>query len=99
MLKIDLNCDMGEGFPSDELIMPHISSTNIACGLHAGDRSTMKKTAEIALKNKVAIGAHPSYPDRENFGRIDMLHTKIYTDEIPELILEQITLLESVCIE
>lgn len=99
MLKIDLNCDMGEGFPGDELIMPLISSANIACGFHAGDKSTMKKTVELALQNEVAIGAHPSYPDRENFGRIDLLHSKIYTDEIPELLLQQIILLERICIE
>ncbi|PWT74010.1 MAG: LamB/YcsF family protein [Bacteroidetes bacterium] len=99
MLKIDLNCDVGEGFSSDELIMPLISSANIACGLHAGDKSIMKKTAELALKYKVSIGAHPSYPDRENFGRVDMLNTEIYTDEIPELILEQLIALERICID
>src|SRR5450755_1854474 len=70
---IDLNCDMGEGMENDALIMPFISSVNIACGYHAGDEATMRRTVELAVKYKVAIGAHPSYPDRENFGRIDIL--------------------------
>jgi 5-oxoprolinase (ATP-hydrolysing) subunit A len=69
---IDLNCDLGEGFPFDAQLMPFITSANIACGFHAGDRDTIKRTIECALKNKVAVGAHPSYPDRENFGRLSM---------------------------
>jgi len=73
LLSIDLNCDMGEGMPDDAAIMPFVSSANIACGYHAGDEATMRGTVELALANKVAIGAHPSYPDRENFGRLDML--------------------------
>ena len=52
--------------------MPFISSANIACGYHAGDEYTMKRTVELAMKYNVAIGAHPSYLDRENFGRTDI---------------------------
>ena len=73
MKTIDINCDLGEGIGNDELIMPYISSANIACGYHAGDQKTMKQTVELCKKYSVAVGAHPSYPDRENFGRTDML--------------------------
>ena len=73
VLHIDLNCDMGEGMNTDALIFPFISSANIACGYHAGDEDTMRRTVELALQHTVAIGAHPSYPDRDNFGRIDIL--------------------------
>lgn len=73
LLQIDLNCDMGEGMDTDAAIMPFISSANIACGYHAGDEDTMRRTVELALLHGVAIGAHPSYPDREHFGRIDLL--------------------------
>ena len=63
MLKIELNCDMGEGMDTDpEAIFPFISSANIACGGHAGDADTMRRSVELALKYRVAIGAHPSYP-------------------------------------
>ena len=72
MFSVDLNCDMGEGFPADALLMRYISSANIACGVHAGDADTMKRTVDLCLQYNVAVGAHPSYPDRENFGRIDL---------------------------
>lgn len=72
MVKIDLNCDLGEGGSFDAQLMPHLSSCNIACGGHAGNRQTMAKTVELALKEHVKIGAHPSYPDPENFGRKSM---------------------------
>ncbi len=71
-MKMDLNCDMGEGMSTDALIMPFISSANIACGGHTGDASTMHETILMAKKYQVAVGAHPSYPDRENFGRKEM---------------------------
>ncbi len=70
--SVDLNCDMGEGMPNDALLMPLISSANIACGYHAGDERTMQQTIELAMQHRVNIGAHPSYPDRENFGRTSM---------------------------
>lgn len=71
-MKVDLNCDLGEGMNNDALLIPLISSANIACGVHAGDASTMKRTIEHCLQNGVAIGAHPSWPDREHFGRREM---------------------------
>ena len=90
MHSIDLNCDMGEGYDSDPLIMPYISSANIACGFHAGDAETMKRTVELCLEHNVAIGAHPSYPDVENFGRTDMLGKGVELSDIPKIIFEQL---------
>lgn len=72
MKQIDLNCDLGEGMNTDEQIIPLISSANIACSFHAGDVDTMKRTIERCLQYRVAIGAHPSWPDKENFGRKEM---------------------------
>jgi len=69
MKTIDFNCDLGEGFGNEGAIMPFISSCNIACGGHAGDRQSMKNTLILAKEHGVKAGAHPSYPDRENFGR------------------------------
>jgi 5-oxoprolinase (ATP-hydrolysing) subunit A len=97
MLSIDLNCDMGEGYPYDDQIFPYINSVNIACGYHAGDKATMQRTVELALKNNVAIGAHPSYPDKENFGRIDILHKKVNLGELTRIVQKQIILLQEVC--
>ena len=71
-MKIDLNADLGEGCENDSALMPLITSANIACGFHAGDVQTMRQSVLLALKNGVAIGAHPSFPDRENFGRTAM---------------------------
>lgn len=90
---IDLNCDMGEGYDNEALIMPYISSANIACGFHAGDEDTIKNTIEIALKHKVAIGAHPSYDDRENFGRQSQIVSQL---ELAELINDQLYLFEKI---
>jgi 5-oxoprolinase (ATP-hydrolysing) subunit A len=90
---IDLNCDMGEGIGNDEAIMPFISSVNIACGYHAGDAETMWRTAESAVKNNVAIGAHPSFPDRENFGRTEM---DLPLQEIYQIVIRQLVLLNDV---
>ena len=72
--KVDINCDLGENEDpgSLEIIMRYISSCNIACGFHAGEPSTISKTISSALSNNVAVGAHPSYPDREGFGRNPM---------------------------
>lgn len=71
-MKIDLNADLGEGCENDSALMPLITSANIACGFHAGDAQTMRQSVLLALKHGVAIGAHPSFPDRENFGRTAM---------------------------
>jgi 5-oxoprolinase (ATP-hydrolysing) subunit A len=69
-MKIDINCDVGEGINNEELLLPYIQSCNIACGGHAGNAESMRKIVNIALVNKVKIGAHPSYPDKANFGRL-----------------------------
>jgi UPF0271 protein len=90
---IDLNCDMGEGLDNDALLMPLISSANIACGYHAGDVESMKQTIELALKYHVAIGAHPGFKDKANFGRIEMPITLPY---LFDLITEQIYLLKKI---
>ncbi|BDB22748.1 5-oxoprolinase subunit PxpA [Cupriavidus sp. P-10] len=71
-MQIDLNADLGEGCGNDEALLALISSANVACGWHAGDAATMVQTVKWALQHGVAIGAHPSYPDRENFGRTEM---------------------------
>jgi UPF0271 protein len=92
MKRIDLNCDMGElpeaiADGTQEALMRSVTSVNIACGGHAGDGRTMQATIEQALRWKVAIGAHPGYPDRENFGRLEM---KMAPDQIAESVREQI---------
>lgn len=69
MKKIHINCDLGEGGEHDEQLMPLISACNIACGGHAGTLETMQHTVALAMEHGVEIGAHPSYPDKENFGR------------------------------
>ncbi len=72
MIAVDLNADLGEGCGSDAALLQLVSSANIACGFHAGDAQTMLACVREALKNGVSIGAHPSFPDRENFGRTAM---------------------------
>ncbi|HHQ4305473.1 5-oxoprolinase subunit PxpA [Serratia fonticola] len=69
---VDLNADLGEGCANDEALLQLVSSANIACGFHAGDAQTMRQSVRWALQYGVAIGAHPSFPDRENFGRTRM---------------------------
>ena len=71
-MQIDLNADLGEGAGSDEELLQLVSSANIACGWHAGDAVTMRQCVRWAIDNQVAIGAHPSFPDRANFGRSTM---------------------------
>ncbi|MES2371977.1 MAG: 5-oxoprolinase subunit PxpA [Bacteroidota bacterium] len=93
MQTIDLNCDMGEGLSNDAMIMPWISSTNIACGYHAGDEDTMKRTVELAIQNNVSIGAHPGFADKTNFGRTEM---RLSLDEVYELVAQQIFLLQKI---
>ena len=70
--SIDLNCDLGEGSGSDEQLMPLVTSANIACGGHAGDRTSMGESLRLAALHGVRAGAHPSYPDRLNFGRAEL---------------------------
>jgi UPF0271 protein len=92
---IDLNCDMGEleDAAHEAALMEQITSANIACGGHAGDESTMERTARLALERGVRIGAHPGYPDRANFGRQELSMTP---EEIEATVLEQIRRLEAV---
>ena len=99
MLSIDLNCDLGEGMSNDEELMPLISSANIACGGHAGDVDTMQQTVELALKHNVAIGAHPSYPDKENFGRKDLIDLSLRPEELVDIIFEQVNQLKTICLK
>jgi UPF0271 protein len=93
MTCIDLNCDMGEGYGNDAAIMPYISSTNIACGFHAGDEATMQTTIRLALQYQVAIGAHPGFADKEHFGRRERL---LPEEELYTLVTEQLFLLQQI---
>jgi UPF0271 protein len=95
---IDLNADLGESVESlvsgaDFKLMRYISSANVACGGHAGDAETMKRTLEFAKELGVAAGAHPSYPDRANFGRAEL---EIGTDELERSVRGQITALAQI---
>jgi UPF0271 protein len=94
MALIDLNCDMGEGFGNDAELMNYVTSVNIACGSHAGDATTMRKTVELAIQKGVAIGAHPSLPDREGFGRRAM---SLSPQEVFDIVLEQVSALKEIC--
>jgi len=95
-MQVDINCDMGEDIGNDDLIMPYITSANIACGYHAGDETTMRETILLAQKYKVNVGAHPSFLDKENFGRIEM---KLSLTEAYELVIRQIKILQKIAIE
>jgi UPF0271 protein len=86
-MSIDLNCDLGEGAKNDEALMPFITSANIACGAHAGDEAMMRRTVQVARHFGVAVGAHPSYADRENFGRREL---NLPPAEVEALVLAQI---------
>jgi 5-oxoprolinase (ATP-hydrolysing) subunit A len=98
MKRIDLNCDMGE-LPeaivdgTQEALMQSLTSVNIACGGHAGDEQTMKATIEQALRWKLAVGAHPGYPDRANFGRIEL---DLPAETISDFVFEQFRALAEV---
>jgi 5-oxoprolinase (ATP-hydrolysing) subunit A len=97
-LKIDLNCDMGEipeaiADGTQEALMRSLTSVNVACGGHAGDREMMRSTIQQALRRGVAIGAHPGYADREHFGRREL---KIAAEEVAESVFEQVQALAHV---
>ncbi len=94
-LSIDLNCDMGEGMGNEAELMPLISSANISCGYHAGNTDSIKKTIELALKHNVAIGAHPGYDDKINFGRVSQMVSLL---EMAELIAEQMYVFERIAL-
>src|SRR4051812_1043862 len=101
MKQIDLNCDMGEAPEAiadgtQEALMCHITSVNIACGGHAGDETTMRATLEQAIRHKLAIGAHPGYADRDSFGRLEL---KISEKQISDSVFEQIQRLENIAMQ
>src|SRR5436305_248208 len=81
-MLIDLNCDLGEGTGSDADVLPLITTANVACGFHAGDPATAHATIALAAKDGVRVGAHPSFPDRADFGRREMERTEqqLYED-------------------
>lgn len=92
MRQIDINCDMGElpeaiADGSQDALMPHLTSANIACGGHAGDEAMMRTTIQQAVRAKVAVGAHPGYADRANFGRLELTLTPA---EIATSVFEQL---------
>jgi 5-oxoprolinase (ATP-hydrolysing) subunit A len=101
MKRIDLNCDMGE-VPeaitdgTQESLMPSLTSVNIACGGHAGDSQTMKATVEQALRWKLDVGAHPGYPDRANFGRLEL---QIPPEKIADSVFQQVRALDEIAVE
>ena len=97
-MEININCDLGESSnlhstENDPLLLNIVNSANIACGYHAGDEKTMEKTIEISRKNSVSIGAHPSFKDRENFGRKRL---NLSSAEVTKLITEQINILSEI---
>ncbi len=98
MKRIDLNCDVGElpeaiADGTQESLMKWLTSANIACGGHAGDAQTMEATIRQAQKHGLAIGAHPGYPDRANFGRLEL---KMSCREVSDFVLEQIAALDEI---
>lgn len=94
-MTMDLNCDMGElpDAAHEAALMQYITSANIACGGHAGDEASMERTVRLAIARGVHTGAHPSYPDRANFGRFEM---ELADEEIERTVREQIERLEKV---
>lgn len=94
MRQLDLNADVGEGDPkADEALLPLVTSANVACGLHAGDSHTMRATVALAIRESVAVGAHPGYDDRENFGRRPM---QLAEADIKDLLLHQLGALDEI---
>src|SRR6266568_493319 len=98
LIRIDLNCDMGElpeaiADGTQEALLRSITSANVACGGHAGDEQTMRTTIEQALRAGVAIGAHPGYADRANFGRLEL---KLSAEAIAESVFEQVRALAEI---
>jgi UPF0271 protein len=94
-MNIDLNCDMGEldDAAHEAALMAYITSANIACGGHAGDAHTMERTARLALERGIRIGAHPGYPDRENFGRLEIAMSP---EAISDTVYSQIVRLDEI---
>ena len=93
-MSIDLNCDLGEGAGEDLDIVPLISSVNVACGFHAGDPVTIRATVRLAARHGVAVGAHPSYPDRAGFGRTPMARSPA---EVRDDVIYQVAAVRAFC--
>ncbi|HEX8849077.1 MAG TPA: 5-oxoprolinase subunit PxpA [Gemmatimonadaceae bacterium] len=98
MITVDLNCDCGESFGAwrhgdDEALLAHVTSANVACGFHAGDPGVMRRTVEIAMRNGVAVGAHPGFPDLVGFGRRNI---DASAEEIHDMVVYQIGALAAV---
>lgn len=91
--QVDLNADVGEGMGDDAALLDVVTSANVACGLHAGDAWTMALTVDLCIARNVAIGAHPSFDDREGFGRRDI---ELAPAQVRELVLRQVTALAAV---
>ncbi len=97
-MEININCDLGEtskfcSTENDPLLLGIVNSANVACGYHAGDKPTMKKTVQISKENGVSIGAHPSFNDPENFGRKRL---NLLPKDITKLIIDQIFILAEI---
>ncbi len=92
-MTVDLNCDVGEGAGHDAELMPLITSANIACGAHAGDLATMRATMSLARRHGVAVGAHPGFEDRENFGRRELT---MAPGEVRALVVRQVAALRAI---
>lgn len=93
MARVDLNCDLGEGAGHDAELFAYATSANIACGGHTGDEASMAAAVELALRHRVAIGAHPSLADRENFGRVEH---PVWPEEVYQLVLTQTLALQRI---
>lgn len=94
MKSVDLNVDLAEGCGNDQRLLELVSSANVACGLHAGDYNEMRKAILWAKENNVRVGAHPSFPDRENFGRTNM---QLPDDEMKACLLYQLGAVKALC--
>ena len=95
-MRIDFNCDLGEGCGDDAAIIPLVTSASIACGGHAGDEATMRATLRLCREHGVAAGAHPGYDDRANFGRIDAALSPV---QVEALVHEQLATLAAIADE
>lgn len=93
---IDLNADLGEGYPNDAALLARVTSASIACGAHAGDRTTILATLREAKPRGVIVGAHPGYADRAGFGRREQ---SLNADEVERLIVEQVMYLDNLAAE
>ncbi|MFZ7216327.1 5-oxoprolinase subunit PxpA [Avibacterium avium] len=94
MKHVDLNVDLAEGCGNDQRLLQLVTSANVACGLHAGDFNEMRKAIRWAKENQVQVGAHPSFPDRENFGRTNM---QLPDEELKACLLYQLGAIKALC--